>query len=62
MIDIVIAINCFGASFVDLWYFSYITYTYVSLDIMRFNAVKYHGEIHCIGRAFWKASEGFYSF
>lgn len=43
MIDIVIAINCFGASFVDLWYFTYITYTYVSLDIMRFNAVKYHG-------------------
>lgn len=40
MIDIVIAINCFGASFVDLWHFTYITYTYVSLDIMKFNALK----------------------
>lgn len=42
MIDIVIAINCFGASFVDLWHFTYITYTDVSLDIMTFSAVEYH--------------------
>lgn len=41
MIDIVIAINCFGASFVDLWHFTYITYAYMSPDIMKCNTFKY---------------------
>lgn len=42
VIDIVIANNWFWASFVDLWYFTHITYIYVDLNIMRYNAVKYH--------------------